>query len=56
MACFLLVTFLPDLPDYAFADVIAVLAREAHEYQATQQQGRRDAVATALRTALDETS
>ena len=40
---------LPDLPDHALADVIAVLAWEA------MQQGRRDEVATALRTVLDET-
>ena len=46
---------LPDLPDFAYADVVAVLAREAHQYQATQQQGRRDEVAAALVTALDET-
>jgi hypothetical protein len=40
---------LPDLPDYAYADVVAVLAREA------MQQGRRDEVAAALLTAWNET-
>ena len=40
---------LPDLPDHALADVVAVLAREATEH------GRRDEVAAAVFRALDET-
>ena len=47
---------LPHVPDYAYADVVAVLAREAHRYQSAQQQGRRDEIATALRVAWDGTS
>ena len=40
---------LPDLPDHALADAVAVLAREA------QRNGRRDEVAAAVRRALEET-
>jgi len=40
---------LPDLPDHALGDAVAVLAREA------MAKGRRDEVAAALRRALEET-
>jgi hypothetical protein len=40
---------LPDLPDHALADAVAVLAREAIE------NGRRDEVAAAVRDALEQT-
>jgi hypothetical protein len=40
---------LPDLPDHALADAVAVLAREATE------NGRRDEVAAAVRRALEQT-
>ena len=45
---------LPDLPDSALGDIVAVLAREAVSYQESAN-GRRDEVATAVRRALDET-
>jgi hypothetical protein len=45
----------PDLPDHALGDAVAVLAHEALTFQATQQNGRRDEVATAVRRALEET-
>ena len=40
---------LPELPDHALADVIAVLAREATD------NGRRDEVAAAVERALEQT-
>jgi hypothetical protein len=40
---------LPEVPDHALGDVIAVLAREA------MANGRRDEVATAVREALERT-
>lgn len=40
---------LPDVPDHALGDVVAVLAREA------MRNGRRDEVATAVRAALEAT-
>ena len=40
---------LPELPDYALADVVAVLAQEA------MQNGRRDEVAAADRRVLEQT-
>ena len=40
---------LPDLPDHALADAVAVLAREA------TQNGRRDEVAAAVARALEQT-
>jgi len=46
---------LPDLPDHALADAVAVLAREALQYQERQSNGRRDEVAAAVRRALEET-
>lgn len=45
---------LPDLPDHALGDVVAVLAREALHFQEGAK-GRRDEVAAALRRALEET-
>jgi len=46
---------LPDLPDHALGDAVAVLSHEALHYQAAQQNGRRDEVAAAVRRALEET-
>jgi hypothetical protein len=46
---------LPDLPDHALGDAVAVLAHEALAHQSAQQNGRRDEVAAAVRRALDET-
>ena len=46
---------LPDLPDHALGDAVAVLSQEAFEFQAAQQNGRRDEVAAAVRRALEET-
>jgi len=46
---------LPDLPDHALGDAVAVLSHEAIRFQATQQNGRRDEVAAAVRRALEET-
>jgi hypothetical protein len=46
---------LPDLPDHALGDAVAVLSHEALKFQATQRNGRRDEVAAAVRRALEET-
>jgi len=46
---------LPDLPDHALGDAVAVLAQEAMTFQAAQRNGRRDEVAAAVRRALQET-
>jgi hypothetical protein len=45
---------LPELPDHALGDVVAVLAREALRCQ-ERPNGRRDEVATAVREALERT-
>ena len=45
----------PDLPDHALGDVVAVLSQEALLFQGAQRNGRRDEVAAAVRRALDET-
>jgi len=46
---------LPELPDHGLGDAVAVLSHEALQYQAAQQNGRRDEVAAAVRRALEET-
>ena len=45
----------PDLPDHALGDVVAVLSQEALLFQGAQRHGRRDEVAAAVARALVET-